>query len=127
MLLLKREYFWFWIILYSIGGPILLAAILDCFKKDAWYLEWRYWVIGLIFILPFAIMINVLNFQMLAITSKKLGIAGSEYYLSPYIWLLLFIVPIFGWILLMVMILYLYIMTFIKLYNGAAEKYIIKK
>ncbi len=126
MILLKREYFWFWILLYAMGGPILLAAMLDCFKEDSWYFNWKNWLIGLILLFPFAVMLNVLNFQMLAVTAKKLDIAGSEYYLSPYIWLILFIVPIFGWILLFVMIIYLYIMTFVKLYQGEAEKYIIK-
>lgn len=56
--------------------------------------------------------------------NTKLKTPGRELYLSPYIWLSLIIVPIFGWILFVVLLVYLSIWPIIMLKNGNGEKYI---
>jgi len=128
MKLLKKENWWLWLLLTLFSGGssvIVLGALLDCYDDKAWYANYKYWLIGFIcFIFPVTIMISVFQIQMLCLTAAKLDIPGKEVYLSPYIWLLCIIIPIIGWILLIVMLLYLEIWTIVSLYKGNAEKYI---
>lgn len=128
MKILKRENWWVWLLLllFSQGtSTIVLGALLDVYDKNAWYTKWQYWVIGaLALFLPFSVMLIVFNIEILAKTAAKLNVAGKEIYLSPYIWLILLIIPILGWILLLVMLIYLYVWTIVMLYRGAGEKYI---
>lgn len=127
MKILKKENWWIWLLLllFSEGSSTLvLGALLDNYNEKAWYTKWYYWVIGLIFIFPFFIMITVLNIKILSLTAAKLNVSGKELYLSPYIWLILLIIPILGWALFVVLYLYLEIDILIKLKNGEGEKYI---
>lgn len=128
MSLLKRENWWICLLLMLCSngaGVIVLGALLDCLDKDAWYAKGKNWLIGLAcFVFPFFIMLAVFSIQMLCQVAAKLKVAGSELYLSPYIWIICFIVPIFGWIFFYVMLFYLIIWIIISLYRGAGEKYI---
>lgn len=128
MKILKRENWWIWLLLllFSSGSSTLvLGALLDVYDKDAWYTKWQYWVIGLLALaLPFTIMLIVFNIEILSKTAAKLNVPGKEIYLSPYIWLILLILPFIGWIFLIVMVIYLYAWTIVMLYRGAGEKYI---
>lgn len=127
MNLFKKENWWIWLLLllFSNGSStIVIGALLDCFDKKAWYTKWYIWVIGLILILPFSIMITVLNIDITTKVASKLGIKGKDYYLSPYIWIILIIIPFFGWVAFAILYLYLNIAIIIKLYKGEGEKYI---
>lgn len=127
MKLLKKENWWIWLLLllFSSGAsPIVLAAMLDLLKKDAWYAKWYYWVIGLVLVLPFIVMIYVLYIELTSKTAAKLEVKGSEYYLSPYIWIIMIIIPFIGWIVFVALYLYLNIAILINLKNGKGEKYI---
>lgn len=127
MKILKKQNWWIWLLLlfFSEGSSTLvLGALLDTYKKDAWYTKWYYWVIGLIFVFPFCIMVAVLSIQILSLTAAKLNVSGKELYLSPFVWMILLIVPILGWVLFIVLYLYLEIDILIKLKNGEGEKYI---
>ena len=128
MSLLKRENWWIWLLLYLFAGGagiIVLAALLDVYDKNAWYANWRYWAIGaLCFLFPVAIMMSVFIIQITCQAAARLKVPGKEIYLSPYVWILCLIVPIFGWILLFVMILYLQIWTLVMLSRGAGEEYL---
>lgn len=128
MELLKRENWWIWLLLllFSSGSSIIaLSALLNLFDKDAWYAKWYYWVIGLLlFVFPFFIMISVFYIEMTCKVAYKLNIKGSEYYLSPYIWLILIIIPFIGWLGFIVFFLYLNIAILLNLYKGYGEKYI---
>lgn len=62
--------------------------------------------------------------EMACKCASKLGVAGSEIYLSPVIWLLLLCIPVLGWLAFMFMVLYVMIFPLIELRNGKAEKYI---
>ena len=107
------------------SSTLVLGALLDVYNRDAWYAKWQYWVMGLLFfIFPFFIMLVIFNIQIIALTAAKLDVSGKEIYLSPYIWILCVIIPVFGWIFVLVMYLYLQIFTIIKLYQGEGEKYI---
>ena len=127
MKLLKKENWWIWLLLllFSSGAStIVLAAMLDLLKKDAWYAKWYYWVIGLVLIIPFPIMIYVLYIELTSKTASKLNVKGSEYYLSPYIWIIMIIIPFIGWIVFVALYLYLNIAILMNLKNGKGEKYI---
>lgn len=127
MKLLKKENWWIWLILFIFSdatSTIVLGALLDVFDKKAWYTKWHIWVIGLVLILPISVMIVTFNIEITSKTAAKLGVKGSEYYLSPYIWIILLIIPILGWIVFVSLILYLNIAILVKLYKGNGEKYI---
>ena len=127
MNLLKRENWWIWLILllFSSGAsPIVLGAMLNLFEKGAWYSKWYVWVIGLILIIPFLIMIYVLYISITCKTAAKLEVKGYEYYLSPYIWMILMIIPFIGWIVFIILFIYLNIQIILKLKAGNAEKFI---
>lgn len=122
--LLKKENWWIWLFLMIFGSgsaTIVLAALLGLLKKDAWYANWKNWVLGLaLLIFPAIIMMYVLMIQTTAQVAAKLGVRGYEYYLSPYIWLLLVIIPIIGWFVMIILYFYLNISILIALHKGKA-------
>ena len=125
--LLKKENWWVWLLLLFFSGgssSIVLGALLNVYNKNAWYKKWYIWVIGLILIIPFYVMVMVFNIDITTKTACKLGVKGSEAYLSPYIWIILLIIPILGWICFIGLLIYLNIAILVKLYNGNGEKYI---
>lgn len=128
MNLLKKENWWVWLLMmfFSNGAStFVLAALLNVYDKNAWYAKWQYWVIGvLLCFLPATIMVMIFSLEITCKTAAKLKVSGHELYLSPYVWILLFIIPIIGWILLAVMAVYIEIMTLVMLYRGAGEEYI---
>ena len=127
MKILKKENWWIWLILFLFSettSTLVLGALLDVYDKKAWYAKWKNWIIGLIFILPIIIMIYVFIIEITCKTASKLNVKGSEYYLSPYIWIILLIIPIIGWIAFSILYLYLNIAMLVNLYKGEGEKYI---
>ena len=127
MKLLKKENWWIWLLLFIFSeatSTIVLGAMLDVFDKKAWYTKWYIWIIGLIFMLPISVMIVVFNLEITSKTAAKLEVKGADYYLSPYIWIILLIIPILGWLAFISLILYLNIAILVKLYKGSGEKYI---
>ena len=126
--LLKKENWWVWLILTIFTGSsstLLLGALTGCFKKDAWYANWKNWVLGfLLFIIPGIIMVVVFIIQMTCEVAAKLEVPGSEIYLSPYAWILCLIIPVIGWICFSVMVLYLTLWNIVRLRSGKAERYI---
>lgn len=127
MSILKKENWWIWLLLFLFSGgasTIVLGALLNLYNKNEWYAKLKFWIIGFILIIPFSIMITVFNLEITSKTAAKLEVKGSEYYLSPYIWIVLLIIPIMGWILFIILILYLNISIIINISKGKAEKYI---
>ena len=128
MKLLKKENWFMWLIINmaSYGfGTIALAVILDCFEEDAWYMKWYYWFLAFcFFFFPFFIMLLVFIVTMTCKVAAKLALPGKEIYLTPYIWLLLMIIPFIGWLGLIFLSFYLEIGILVCLARGKAEKYI---
>ncbi|MCM1370523.1 MAG: hypothetical protein NC181_01335 [Clostridium sp.] len=127
MKILKRENWWIWLLLmlFSSGSDtFVLGALLDTYRSNAWYRKWYYWVLGLVFILPFIAMISAFYVEILCKSASKLNVAGKELYLSPYTWILCIIIPILGWIFAFIMLIYIKIDMLYRLYLGDAEKYI---
>lgn len=127
MNILKKENWWIWLMLFlfsSGGSTIILGALLDVFDKNAWYANWKNWLIAfLCLIFPAFIMAFVFLIQITCLTAAKLEVPGKEIYLSPTIWILLLILPVIGWVLFSVLYLYISIWTIVMLYRGKGEKY----
>ena len=127
---LKRDRWWFWVLLLLVGGtsfyPIIAGLMIDgVYEKDAWYTTWYYWLIGVLCcFLPAVIMFYVFVIQILTRVCEKLEVPGSEIYTSPYSWLLCLIVPVIGWILFAVMLIYLEIFLIVSIYRGKGEKFV---
>ncbi len=128
MSILKRENWWIWLLLLLFGhgaGDLVLGALLNVYDKDAWYAKWYYWVIGVLCcFFPAVIMLSVFMLQITCQVSAKLNVPGKELYLSPYVWILCLIVPIFGWIAFAVMSIYVRIWNVVMIYRGEGEKYL---
>ena len=127
MKILKKENWWIWLLLFLFSegtSNLVLGALLDVYDKKAWYTKWYIWVIGLLLIIPFGVMITAFTLEILSKTAAKLEVKGSEYYLSPYVWIILIIIPFIGWIVFVVLMLYLEIAILVKLHAGNGEKYI---
>ena len=127
MKLLKRENWWIWLLLLLLSSgssTVVLSAMFDMFDKNAWYAKWYWWVIGLVLVIPFPIMFYVFYIDMTCKAAAKLDVNGKEYYLSPYIWIIMIIIPIIGWITFIVLYLYINIAILVNLKNGKGEKYI---
>lgn len=103
----------------------VLGYLLKVYDKNAWYANWRYWLIGcLLFFIPAVIMLTVFTIQITVEVAKKLEVPGSEIYGLPYPWILCLIIPIIGWVLFVVMLLYIEIWPIIMLKKGNGEGYI---
>lgn len=127
MKLLKKDAWWIWLILFIFSeatSTLVLGALLDVYEKDTWYTKWYIWVLSLIFIVPFVVVYYAFDIEITSKTAAKLGVKGSEYYLSPYVWIILIIIPFIGWILFGILYFYLSIAILVKLHDGNAEKYI---
>ena len=88
-------------------------------------MKWQNWALGLVcFLFPFAIMISVFTLQLTCQVAAKLNLPGSELYLSPYLWLIMIIIPFIGWGAFIALIVYLEIGILVMLYKREGEKYI---
>lgn len=126
MKILKQENWWIWLLLaiFSSGSnTLVLGSLLDVYKKNSWYTKWYYWVIGLITVIPFGIMIAIFYLQIMCLTASKLEVTGKEIYLSPYIWILCAIIPVLGWLIGIIMAIYIQVDIIYRLYLGNGEKY----
>ena len=126
--LLRKENWFVNLFLVVISEGIyyfVLAKFLDCYNKDAWYTKWQYWVFGtLCLIFPVFVMLIIFSIQMNCSVAVKLNVPGEKIYNTPYTWIICFIVPVIGWILLIVMLLYIFFWPIVKLAQNEGEKYI---
>ena len=128
MELLKKENWWAWVILFiCIPGisALILGGLLNVYQKNAWYTKWWIWLIGFVcLILPAIIMYFILLVQITVKVAEKLNVSGKEIYALPYAWIICLIFPVIGWILFLVMLLYIQIFIIVRLYQGEGNKYL---
>ncbi len=127
MSLLKREYTWVWVLAFlstfGLASPIL-GSMMHVYSKDAWYAKKNNWIIASIcFLYPVLVMGLVFVVESLSLIAEALEVPGREIYKNPYSYLLCMIIPVFGWIFLIVMILYMMIEILIQFGKGRAETY----
>ena len=57
---------------------------------------------------------------------KKLGVPFDNYYMYPYIWIVSLIIPIIGWTLFIILVIYVHFWYIFYLKRGYGEKYLKK-
>lgn len=126
--LLKKQNWFVNVLLICMSGGLyifVLAYLLKIYQKNAWYANYRYWCIGaLCLFFPIFIMLFIFYIQIFCKVASKLNVPGKEIYAYPYAWILCFIVPVIGWILWLVMLIYIQIWIFVMLAKGEGELYI---
>lgn len=123
---LKKRNWWVYLILTIITlglYNLALAHYLNVYDEEAWYQDWTYWFFGgLCFVFPIIILALVFVVQITCQVAAKLNVPGSEIYNTPYSWVLCMIVPVVGWVLLIVMLLYILLWIVVMLAKGEGEK-----
>lgn len=123
--MLKKEnwFIYFIMMIFTFGGYIIIpASQLRLFQKDKWYSNYKYWLFGaLALFLPVFIMLVVLVIEMTVEVALKLKVDGSDIYGNPYVWISLLIVPVVGWVLFLVMYIYLHFYIVINIKKGVLE------
>ena len=103
---------------------MILAYFLKVYEKERWYTKWQYWVVsGLFLFFPIFIVLAVFIVQISCQVAAKLNVPGERVYNTPYSWILCLVVPIVGWTLLIVMLIYIYVWPIVMIYKGEGEKY----
>lgn len=125
MNLLKKEN-WLTCLILSILSEGLFTFVLSYFLKlydeNAWYTKWQYWVFGTVcLVFPAFIMLYVFLIQMACKVASKLEVPGENIYNTPYTWILCLVVPVIGWIFLIVMCIYIFIWPNVMLKKGKGE------
>lgn len=125
MLKIKSGFLWFLLSLLTLNISVLfLGKKLKVYKKNAWYTKWYYWILALFFgIVPALIMFFIFIIQINVKVCEKLEVPGNEIYGFPYVWIGSLIVPIVGWTLFIILILYIYVMYLLRIFQGKALKY----
>ena len=125
---LKKDNWWLNLLLNFLTGGIfylILGKLMNLYDKDAWYSNKWYWIFGaLCLVFPVFIMLMVFIIQMNCKVAKALSVPGDTIYNSPYVWILLITIPVVGWVLLMVMDIYISIWPIVSLAKGYGEEYI---
>ena len=128
MKLLKRKYSIFWLLLSLITCNIsilLYAGLLGVYEDNAWYNQWYVWVLSfLLGIVPALILFLIMLIETMVKVAKEFEIGGQNIYGYPYVWIGCLIVPVIGWTVFIIMILYLYIWYIVGLFQGKGEKYL---
>lgn len=119
----KHAIIWFLLSIITLNISVLfLGKKLKVYNKNDWYTKWYYWVLGLAFlILPAIVMFVIFIIQTQVKICIKLEVGGKEIYGYPYIWIASLIIPILGWILFFILLIYTYIMHIIGLFQGKGE------
>lgn len=128
MNLLKKENWLVCLILSLVSEGVftfVLAFFMKAYDKDAWYTKWQYWVFGTIcLVFPAIIMLYVFMVQMTCKVASMLDVPGKEIYNSPYTWIICLIIPVVGWIFLIVMYVYILIWSNVMIKRGNGEKFV---
>ena len=128
MSLLKRQYWWVWLLLGLVTfnlSVFALGSLLKVYEKDAWYRKWYYWVLGIFCgIIPALVMFLIFSIQITIEVCRKLEVPGYEVYGLPYVWIVCVIIPVVGWVLFIVLFIYTHLWYLINLFQGKGEKYI---
>lgn len=123
--MLKKEnwFIYFIMMIFTFGGYIVIpASQLKLFQKDKWYSNYKYWLFGsLSLVFPVFIMLVILIIEMTVEVALKLKVDGSNIYGNPYVWIGLLIVPVVGWVLFLVMYIYLHFYIVINIKKGVLK------
>lgn len=126
-MLLKKNNWWLYLILNILTLGLINFVVADqmnLYDKNAWYSNKKYWIIGTIFlIIPVFIMFTIFLVQMSVKVATNLEVDGYKIFNSVYTWILCLIVPVVGWIILIVMYLYINVFSAVFIYYGKGERF----
>lgn len=127
-MLLKKNNWWLYLILnvFSLGLiNFVVADQMNLYDKNAWYSNKKYWIIGTIsLIIPALLMFTIFLIEMSVKVATNLEVDGYKIFNSVYTWILCLIIPIIGWIILIVMYLYINVFSAVFIYYGKGERFI---
>lgn len=128
MSLLKKQN-WLSLLLLSIFsfGAIntVLAYMLGLFDKEAWYYNKKYWIGALVtLIFPIFIMAIIFVIQMNCKLCTKLKVSGQSIYNNVYIWIGALCIPVIGWIIDIVLLIYITVWPSVMAKTGSCERFI---
>ncbi len=128
-MLLNRKNWWIYLLFNIITFGLInfiMADMMEIYDKNAWYTKKIYWISALIcFIFPIIIMFIVFLIQISVKVAHSLNVDGDKIYNNVYVWILCLIIPVVGWIMLIVMYLYINVFSAVAIYNGESEKYLL--
>lgn len=129
MRLLERNKWWIVLFLNIITLGLFtfyIGRLLKVYKKNSWYSNKYYWILGIIFMVPFIVMFLIFYIQIATAVCEKLGLFGFKVYSLPYPWILGVIVPVIGWIIFILLYIYVSLFYVIRLAKGVGEDYLKK-
>lgn len=128
MKILKRKYFLLCLILdiLSLGlFTFYLAKKMKVYEEDAWYFNKYYWILGFICgIIPGLIMFIVFYIEIGCKVCEGLLVPFENIYAYPYIWVISLIIPIIGWTVFVIMLIYVHFWYIFYLKRGNGEIYL---
>ena len=128
-MLLKKNKWWIYLLLNVITLGLInfvMADMMELYGKNAWYTKRIYWFSAAIcFIFPVILMFIIFLIQISVKVAHSLNVDGDKIYDNVYVWILCLIIPIVGWIILIVMYLYINVFSAVAIYNGNGEKYLL--
>lgn len=128
-MLLNKKNWWIYLLFNIMTFGLInfiIADMMEIYDKNAWYTKKIYWLGALIcFILPVIIMFIVFLIQISVEVAHSLNVDGDKIYDNVYVWILCLIIPIVGWIMLIVMYLYINVFSAVAIYNGEGAKYLL--
>lgn len=97
---------------------------LNVYDKNAWYSSPVVWIISFIGgIIPFIVLLFIFYNDIGTKVSIKLSVPLEKIYSYPYIWILSLIIPIFGWAIFILLVIYVHMWYTIYLKRGNGEIY----
>ena len=128
MYILKRNN-WFIVLIINILTlglfSFYVAKKMNIYDKQAWYLNKYYWILGFLCgIFPGIIMFIIFYIEIGCEVCKKLSVPFDIIYGYPYFWIVSLIIPIIGWTLFIIMLIYVHSFYVIYLKRGNGELYL---
>ncbi|MBR3198941.1 MAG: hypothetical protein IKG27_02890 [Bacilli bacterium] len=130
MNILKRKY-WYVCLILSISTlglyTFYVGKKLHVYDKEAWYSNKYFWILSFICgIVPGLIMFFIFYIEIGCMVCKKLSVPFDNYYIYPYIWVISLIIPIIGWTLFIILVIYVHFWYIFYLKRGYGEAYLKK-
>lgn len=97
---------------------------LKVYDKDEWYSSIVLWIVSFLGgIIPFIVLFIIFYIKIGIKVSQKLEVPLESIYMYPYIWIISLIIPVFGWAIFVLLVIYVHIWYVIYLKRGNGEMY----
>ena len=128
MKILKKKYWLFCLILDIITLGLFtfyVARKMEIYDRNAWYSNGYYWMLGFLCgIIPGIVMFIVFYIEIGCKVCEGLLVPFENIYVYPYFWIVSLIIPIFGWTIFIIMVIYVHFWYIFYLKRGNGEVYL---